>query len=70
VERIRYLDDQQVGEFLLLLKPHFICNLYIYVQQISVRIGCYALRRGTHWCPSIVITIMSLVGRGGNNTYM
>jgi hypothetical protein len=25
------------------LKPHFICNLYIYIQEIDVRIGCYGL---------------------------
>jgi hypothetical protein len=31
-----------------IFNPHFICNLYIYIQQISVRIGCYGLRRGTH----------------------
>jgi hypothetical protein len=47
--------------FLLLLKPHFICNLYKYIQQIGVRIGCYGLRRGTHECPYIVIRVMSLV---------
>jgi hypothetical protein len=28
-------------------KPHFICKLYIYIQQIGVRIGCYGLGRGT-----------------------
>jgi hypothetical protein len=26
----------------------FICNLYIYIQQIAVRIWCYGLGRGTH----------------------
>jgi hypothetical protein len=30
------------------LKPHFICNLYIYIQEIGVRIRCYGLGRGTH----------------------
>jgi hypothetical protein len=29
-------------------KPHFIYNLYIYIQQIGVRIGCYGLGKGTH----------------------
>jgi hypothetical protein len=35
---------------LLLLKPHFtrICNLYIYIQQTGVRIGCNGLGNGTH----------------------
>jgi hypothetical protein len=30
------------------LKPCFICNLYIYIQQIGMRIGCYGLGKGTH----------------------
>jgi hypothetical protein len=30
------------------LKPHFICNLYVYIQQIGVRIGCYGLGKGSH----------------------
>jgi hypothetical protein len=34
---------------LLLLKPDFICNMYIYIQQIGVRIGCYGLGRGTQY---------------------
>jgi hypothetical protein len=29
------------------LKPHFICNLYIYIQEIGVKIGRYSLGRGT-----------------------
>jgi hypothetical protein len=29
------------------LKPHFISELYIYIQQIGVSIGCYGLGRGT-----------------------
>jgi hypothetical protein len=29
-------------------KHHFICNLYIYIQQIGVRIGCYGLGKGSH----------------------
>jgi hypothetical protein len=36
-------------EIFLWLKPHFICNLYIYIQQIGVRIGCYGLGNGTHY---------------------
>jgi hypothetical protein len=48
------------------LKPHFICKLYIlYIQQIGVIIGCYGLGRATHYCPSIVIRGMTLLGRGG-----
>jgi hypothetical protein len=27
-------------------KPHLICNMYIYIQQIGVRIGCYGLGEG------------------------
>jgi hypothetical protein len=27
------------------LEPHFICTLYIYIQLIGVRIGCYGLGR-------------------------
>jgi hypothetical protein len=30
------------------LKPHFICKLYMYIQQIGVKIGCYGFGRGTH----------------------
>jgi hypothetical protein len=45
-------------------KPHFICNLYMYIQQIGVRIGCYGFGRDTHYCPSVVIGVMSLVGHG------
>jgi hypothetical protein len=32
---------------LFLLKPHFIWNLYIYILQIGVRIGCNGLVKGT-----------------------
>jgi hypothetical protein len=30
------------------LKPHSICNLYMYIQQIGVGIGCNGLGNGTH----------------------
>jgi hypothetical protein len=40
-------------------------NLYIYIQEIGVRIGCYGLGRGTHYCPPVVIRVKSLVRRGG-----
>jgi hypothetical protein len=53
--------------FFVVVETPFICNLYIYkyIQQIGVRIGCYGLGRGTHYCPSVVIRVMSLVGSGG-----
>jgi hypothetical protein len=31
----------------LFFKPLFIYNLYIYIQQIGVRIECYGLGKGT-----------------------
>jgi hypothetical protein len=38
--------------------PFYLQSIYIYIQQIGLRIG-------THYCPSVVIRVMSLVGRGG-----
>jgi hypothetical protein len=35
-------------EFFLGSNPNFICNLYIYIQQIGVRIGYNGLGKGTH----------------------
>jgi phenylalanine-4-hydroxylase len=35
------------GSISFLIEPHFICNLYIYIQRIGVRIGCYGLGRDT-----------------------
>jgi hypothetical protein len=48
---LRYVDGpiflyNRLRDFFL-LKPHFICNRYIYIQQIGVRIGCYGLGKGT-----------------------
>jgi hypothetical protein len=38
--------------------------MYIYIQQIGVMIRRYGLGRGNLQCPSVVIRVMSLLGRG------
>jgi hypothetical protein len=39
--------EKEGNKGVFLLKPHFICNLYIYIQQIGVRVRCNSLRNGT-----------------------
>jgi hypothetical protein len=45
--------------FFCLLNPHFICNLYIYIQQFGVKVGCYGLEEGHSLLP---FRSLSLVG--------
>jgi hypothetical protein len=35
------------------MKPHFICNLYIYIQQTGVRVECHGLGK----CTCVVIRV-------------
>jgi hypothetical protein len=44
----QYFADIRYYAMIFFLKAHFICNLYIYIQEIHVKIGCYGLGRGTH----------------------